>query len=86
MAKDGMAETAEKTPVVTGPARELAAGAAYESEAAAAMATTLSKVNFIAAQGRELWVENRQMTSSAGAKNSPERAHHMHMDLQVGEE
>ena len=28
VAKDGMAETAEKTPVVTGAARELAAGAA----------------------------------------------------------
>lgn len=49
VAKDGMAEAAEKTPVVTGPARELAAGAAYESEAAAAMATTLNKVNLMAA-------------------------------------
>lgn len=49
VAKDGMAETAEKTPVVTGAARELAAGAAYESGAAAAMATTLSKVNFMVA-------------------------------------
>lgn len=89
VAKDGMAEAAEKTPVVTGPARELAAGAAYESEAAAAMATTLNKVNFMAAysrpslsEGRAGSGKERRFAWAGGEELHPERAHHTR--VQVG--